>query len=96
MDDSGSGVRWALEFTLVAEEDVARLDAAVRKRTLNKIKWLRDHFNDIVPQPLGGVYQGLFKLRTGDWRIVYEINAEKQLLTIHLIDRRYTVYKRLH
>jgi mRNA interferase RelE/StbE len=82
MANEDGDTRWALEVTPVAEEDLKRLDAQVRKRALNKIKWIRNHFDDIVPQPLSNAYRGLFKLRMGDWRIVYDVDPEKQLLTV--------------
>lgn len=87
--------RWFFELTPVAEEDLERLDSAVRKRALAKMRWLRDNFEHIVPQPLGGKYHGFFKLRVGDWRMVYEIESGKKLLTIHFIDLRDKVYKRI-
>ncbi len=90
---SGSG--WCLEITRVADEDLGRLDAHVRRRVLAKIVWLRDHVDRIVPQPLSGAYRSFFKLRVGGWRIVYQIEAAQQIVTVHLIDRRDTVYKRL-
>lgn len=95
MDVPVSSARWRFEITQLAEADLKRLDTNIRKRALAKIAWLRDHFNHIIPQPIAGPYQGFFKLRVGDWRIVYQIEAEQWLVTIHLIDRRDKIYKRL-
>ena len=39
--------------------------------------------------------KGFFKLRIGDWRMVYDFEREKNLITIHAIDNRNRVYKKL-
>lgn len=95
MASQDAGPFWFVDLTSIAEGDLEQLDTAVRRRVLAKMQWLRDNFDYIVPQPLGGKYRGFFKLRVGDWRIVYEVESDKKLLTVHFIDRRDKIYKRL-
>lgn len=86
--------QWKVKFTFEGEEDLDRLDTQIRKRVIEKILWFRDNFEQIIPLPLGGRWQGFFKLRVGDWRVIYEVeNLEKQII-IHRIDRRDKIYKR--
>ncbi len=72
---------WHVEFKKEADVDLARLDATVRQRVAEKIDWLLDNF-------------GYFKLRAGDWRVVYKINYAVHLITVYGIDHRVKAYKK--
>jgi mRNA interferase RelE/StbE len=85
---------WQFIFTREAENDLGKLDFSVRKRILEKIKWMRINFDKITPLPLGDKWRGFFKLRVGDWRIIYETEIVKKLIIIHYIGRRDKIYKR--
>lgn len=85
--------KWKLEFQKSAEYDLGMLDQQLRRRIIDKLDWLVENFNDITPLPLGGQWRGLFKLRVGDWRVVYEVNFSKRHISVHYIDRRDRVYK---
>jgi len=85
---------WRFHITVDAERDIQRLDAPVQRRVKERLAWFMGHFEEIVPLPLGGTLAGLFKLRVGDWRIVYQIENDAQLVTIHIVDRRDKIYKR--
>lgn len=86
--------RWKVIFTREAEEDLDKLDKQIRRRVIQKILWLRNNFEQIIPLPLGGRWQGFFKLRIGDWRAIYEVEDSKRQITIHRIDKRDKIYKR--
>jgi mRNA interferase RelE/StbE len=86
--------QWRVIFTIEAEEDLERLTKQVRERVLRKILWMRDNFDRILPLPLGGKWQGFFKLRVGDWRVIYEIEEEQKQITIHRIGPRDKIYKK--
>jgi mRNA interferase RelE/StbE len=85
---------WRFELTKEAEEDLEKLDSSIRDRILEKLKWFRENFEQIIPLPLGGKWRGFFKLRIGDYRVVYEVEKVKKVVTIHYIDRRDKIYKR--
>ena len=87
--------KWKLVVTREAEADLSHLGSDIRHRVLQKIKWLQDNFEIITPLPLGGQWRGFFKLRVGDWRVVYQILIENQELVVHYIDRRDKIYKRV-
>ena len=86
--------RWELKFEAAAEDDLAILDTELRRRIIDKLDWLVENFDDIAPLPLGSQWRGLFKLRVGDWRIVYEIKTSEKIIKVHYIDRRDKIYKR--
>ena len=84
---------WQAIVTREAEEDLDRLDRLVRSRILEKLNWLRENFDDLLPLPLGGRWRGFFKLRVGDWRIIYEIESNKKLVIIHHVGPRDKIYR---
>ena len=86
--------KWKVNFTIEAEEDLSKLDNQIRTRVVERTLWLEENFGQIIPLPLGGKWQGFFKLRVGDWRIIYETEDSKKRITIHCIDRRDKIYKR--
>ena len=55
---------------------------------------MRDNFNQIDPLSLSSEWQGFFKLRIGEWRVIYDIDNNIKEITIHKIDKRDKVYKR--
>ncbi|MDJ0737498.1 MAG: type II toxin-antitoxin system RelE/ParE family toxin [Nostocaceae cyanobacterium] len=59
---------------------------------MNKIRWLCENFDDISPQALSADLSGLFKLRVGDYRVIYSFDTEVQLITIHQIGHRRDIY----
>ncbi len=61
---------YGVEFTSNAETDLARLDAPVAQRVLKKLRWLAENFEAIRPEALTGQWQGVLKLRVGDYRIL--------------------------
>ena len=63
------------------------------KRIVRKLRWLADNLNDLSPEPLKGGFSGLYKLRQGDYRIIYEIVRSEETIVVHLIGHRREVYK---
>jgi mRNA interferase RelE/StbE len=70
------------------------LDRPIRRRVEEKLAWFVEHFDEVTASPLGFGFKGFFKLRVGDWRIVYEVKEETQTVVVHDIDHRSKVYKR--
>jgi len=62
-----------IEWNEDAIKDLKKLDKQVAQRILKKIDWLSDNFERVIPEPLVGQFKGTFKLRIGDWRVVYTI-----------------------
>jgi mRNA interferase RelE/StbE len=85
---------WRINFTHKAEEDLEKLDKKLKERILNKIIWMRDNFDQMNLLPLSNEWQGFYKLRAGDWRIIYNISGESKEIFIYKIENRDKVYKR--
>lgn len=85
---------WQFDITDSGRRDLDQLDSTIRQQVLEKLKWFADNFQNVTPLPLGGRWRGFFKLRVGDWRIVYEVNHDTRRITVHVIDKRDKIYKR--
>jgi mRNA interferase RelE/StbE len=70
---------YLIEYQPEAIDDLADLTEAVRDRIVKKINWLAENFESIEPQPLTADLVGLFKLRVGDYRVIYEFDRQEQL-----------------
>jgi mRNA interferase RelE/StbE len=77
-----------------ASRELERLDAAVARRIVDRIRWLAGNIENIKPEPLKGDLAGFFKLREGDYRVIYEILRKEHLVVIHSVGHRSTIYKR--
>ncbi len=72
--------------------DLEKIDFQVSKRIVLKVSWLADHFENIILEPLHNKLKGLYKLRVGDYRVVYEIKYAE--LLIKFIGHRKDIYMR--
>ncbi len=83
-----------VRFTPQAERDLGALDKATAQRILDKIKWLSENFASIRLEPLHGPWQGAYKLRVGDYRVIFTLAGRpKDTILIHLIGHRRDIYK---
>jgi mRNA interferase RelE/StbE len=82
-----------VEFTPTAASDLERLNKATAQRILAKIRWLAENFETKVPEPLTGQFEGIFKLRLGDYRILYTSNKTEETIIVHFVRHRSEVYK---
>lgn len=77
-----------------AARDLAKLDKPIARRIVRRIKWLAENLDDLQPEAMTGDLSGFFKLRAGDYRILYEILRDEQTIVIHLIGHRREIYRR--
>ena len=71
------------------------LTTIVKRLRLNeRVHWLAENLEDTTLEVLTGELDGLFKLRIGDYRVVYELIHDEQLIMIHAIGHRREVYRR--
>ncbi len=84
---------YQLDFTPQGRDSLSFLDRQVAQRILNKLKWLIKNIEDITPVPLHGNLAGLYKLKQGPWRIIYEIDHKNKTIIVHKIGHRRDIYK---
>lgn len=61
---------------------------------VERISWLAANLDVIRLEALRGDLAGLYKLRLGDYRVIYEILHDEQTLVIHAIGHRREIYRR--
>ncbi|MBD2280577.1 MULTISPECIES: type II toxin-antitoxin system RelE/ParE family toxin [Aphanizomenonaceae] len=83
---------YSVSFESESITDLDNLDQVVRLRILNKIQWLSLNFEQITPLSLTGQWSGFYKLRVGDYRVIYELDIEEQLIIIIRIGHRREIY----
>ena len=76
-----------------ALDDLSKLDRTISKRIVDRIEWLSEHIESIAPLPLKSKLSGFFKLRVGDWRVIYETDHKQKTLFIHKIGHRREIYQ---
>jgi len=77
-----------------AAHELAELDKPIGRRIARRIDWLAANLSDLKLEPLTGALSGLYKLRVGDYRVLYEILEDEQTIVIHAIGHRSQVYGR--
>ncbi|MDQ6860815.1 MAG: type II toxin-antitoxin system RelE/ParE family toxin [Verrucomicrobiota bacterium] len=84
--------RYVVEFRRGAEKDLRRLDAVVQRRVLRAVDNLA-----IDPRPLGcrklQASDNAYRVRLGDYRIVYTIDDAVLIVAIERVRPRGEVYR---
>jgi mRNA interferase RelE/StbE len=86
-------MKYKVDFTPQALEDISKLDRSVIERITKKIDWLSESLDRISPQVLKGKFQGMFKLVIGDWRVIFKPDFANKVMTIHMMGHRREIYK---
>ncbi len=87
-------MKYIIEFRPAVLKSVKRFP----KRDLVKIKKKIDDLSENVPDPAMAKMKGnnpFHKVRSGDYRIIYEIHDDKLVILVVKIGHRKDVYKKL-
>ncbi len=82
-----------VKFTQDALDQIASLDKTAAQQILKKLRWLAENFDQATHQPLTGTLKGIFKLRVGDYRVLYTFDKKEQIVFVHFVKHRREVYK---
>jgi mRNA interferase RelE/StbE len=85
-------MNYDIEFTAEGMIGLQTLTSTIQNRILRKIRWLSENFENLTPQALSADLSGLFKLRIGDYRVIYSFDPEVRLITIHKVGHRRDIY----
>ena len=85
---------YAVEFLPEARDNLDRINKSDSQHILNKIKWLANNFDSVSHEALTGEFKGLYKLRVGDFRVIYSSLHTERLIMIHMIGHRRNIYER--
>ena len=89
-------MRWTVKVSSRAEKRIRKLGRTQRKQVIEALRVLAQMANprdDINVRPLSGELRGLFRLRVGDYRIIFGLlTAERTIAVVHVAPRG-DVYK---
>lgn len=74
------------------EEDLRKLDKSIVKKILNRIETYLAQDPKGLGRPLKGEFQGYWRYRWGDYRIIYKISEREILILVLRISDRKDVY----
>ena len=84
---------YSIRILKSAIRELKKLDKSTARRIVTRIDWLSENFPSIKPIALKGELSGLFKIREGDYRIIYQILHKEKTLVIHSIGHRKEIYR---
>ena len=85
---------YRIRILKAASRELERLDKPFARRIVERINWLVANLDNIRPEPFTGDLAGFYKFRIGDYRIIYEILHDEQVIVIHEIGHRRDIYRR--
>jgi len=91
---SKQAARFSVEFTRQAERDLKRIDRQHQEQIRDTINLLEQDPRPHNSESLAGE-KGAFRVRTGDYRILYTIDYKKSVVYITKIGDRKDVYRGL-
>jgi mRNA interferase RelE/StbE len=82
---------WRVELSTKAQKELARLPDKDLQRAIDRIQKLA-----VDPWPRGVIKLegGGFRLRVGDYRILYDTNSKLRVITVYAVGHRREVYRR--
>ena len=85
---------YELLLTASAGRELERLDATVATRIEATLTHLA-RWCDVIPhESLSGPLRGLYRLRVGTYRVIYEYDQEEQRIIVHRVGHRRDIYER--
>jgi mRNA interferase RelE/StbE len=85
---------YSVRLLKTASKELEKLDRSVAKRIIDRLEWLSSNLDSTKLFPLKGELSGLYKLREGSHRIIFEILRSENTIIIHAIGHRREIYKR--
>jgi mRNA interferase RelE/StbE len=85
---------YSLRLLKPAVRELEQLDPPTAQRIVERLDWLADNLDKIKPKALSGKLRGLYKLREGDYRIIYQILRKENTILVHAIGHRGEIYRK--
>lgn len=85
---------YKIEFKRSAERDIRKINSRLIPNIFRKINTLADNPFPRQSLKLCGT-EATYRLRVGDYRVVYEVDAETNIIVVHYIRHRGEVYRKL-
>jgi mRNA interferase RelE/StbE len=83
---------YKVAFSKEAARTLEKLTPQMQRRIITALEKIKA--NPLKGKRLRGGLEGLFSLRIGEMRVVYEIDSTKQVVVVHGIGPRGDIYKK--
>jgi mRNA interferase RelE/StbE len=84
---------YTVQYDAQAVAELKKLPPKLGKRIVNKINWLAENFEQVNLSPLSGNLSGFYKLRVGDYRVIYSLDQNSETIIIEKVGHRREIYK---
>jgi mRNA interferase RelE/StbE len=81
-----------IELSAKADKALKRLDKVVAARITKRLEMVAENADSFMHEALVGQWKGYFRLRVGDYRILYWIDYEIRLIKVEEIGNRRDIY----
>jgi mRNA interferase RelE/StbE len=81
-----------VQFTARARKEFKALDNTIAERVLEKIEQLAQRIDNTKHEAMKGQFSGYYKLRVGNYRVLYTLDREARILLVEVIGHRRDVY----
>lgn len=85
---------YKIEFKQSAERDIRKIIPTLIPNILRKIETLASNLFPRQSLKLSGV-EATYRLKVGDYRVIYEVNSEVKTIIVHYVRHRKEVYRKL-
>ena len=85
---------YRVKFTDSAMRELSAFDKPTAKRIVDRLQWFVENFDSLPHHALKGDFSDFYKFRIGDYRILYQVLVDKQIIQVHQIDHRRKIYQR--
>ena len=86
--------KYHIRVLKAASQDLERLDKPTARRIVQRINWMTANLDEVRLEALTGDLAGLYKLRVGDYRVIYELLRDEETIVIHTVGHRREIYLR--
>lgn len=84
---------YRIEWEQDAKRALDQMDIPIIHAILKRIHWFSVNFDNIKPKRLTGRLKGDFRLRVGDYRVIYSVNFKSKVLIIRMVGHRSSIYR---
>jgi mRNA interferase RelE/StbE len=84
---------YSLKIQDRAIRDLSSLDKHIAQRIVSRLNWFAENATSVKRESLTGDFSDYYKYRVGNYRILYQIFDEKQVIVVHRIGHRREIYR---
>jgi mRNA interferase RelE/StbE len=84
---------YSIRILKPAAKELEKLDRLTAKRNVDRLQWISANLDSTKLYSLKGELSGLFKIREGSFRVIFEILKNEHTIIIHSIGHRRDIYK---